>query len=75
MTKRKATTISLFDLMQQYPTEESAFEYFEQNRWGNKPICVKCGCEDKITKQKKLQEGLLVRELPGILQCLHQHTA
>lgn len=57
MTKRKATTISLFDLMQQYPTEESAFRYFEENRWGKKPVCVKCGSDEKITKQKNYKKG------------------
>ena len=57
MTKRKATTISLFDLMQQYPTEESAFRYFEENRWGDKPVCVKCGGAEKITKQKNYKKG------------------
>ena len=43
MNKRNAKTLSLFDLMQMYPTEESAVRYFESLRWGDKPVCVKRG--------------------------------
>ena len=57
MTNRKAKTISLFELMQMYPTEESAYEYFERNRWGSDPVCVKCGSDHKITKQKNYKKG------------------
>ena len=55
--KRVAKTLSLFDLMQQYPTEESAVQYFEQQRWGDSPVCTKCGCDHKITKQKNYKKG------------------
>ena len=57
MTENKAKTISLFELMQMYPTEESAFQYFEQNRWGDTPVYVKCGCDHKITKQKNYKKA------------------
>ena len=57
MTKRKAKTLSLFELMQEYPTEESAIRYFEQNRWGETPVCVKCGGDHKITPQKNIRTG------------------
>ena len=57
MNKRTATTLSLFDLMQMYPTEESAVRYFESLRWGDKPVCVKCGCDHKITQQKNYKKG------------------
>ena len=57
MIKRKAKTLSLFELMQQYPTEETAIRYFEQNRWGGTPVCVKCGSYRKITPQKKIRTG------------------
>lgn len=53
MTKRHAKTLSLFELMQTYPTEAEAVRYFERIRWGNKPICVRCGAAKKITTQKK----------------------
>ncbi len=49
----KAKTLSLFDLMVQFPTKESAIAYFEQIRWGNNCACVRCGAVDKITPQKK----------------------
>ena len=43
MPKRKATTLSLFQLTQQYPTVESAVRYFERIRWNGSPVCTKCG--------------------------------
>ena len=51
--KRVAETLSLFNLMQMYPTEAEAIEYLEHIRWGDKPCCTRCGGTDKITKQKK----------------------
>ena len=56
-TKRRATTLSLFEIMQMYPTEESAYQYFEGLRWGDKPVCMKCGCDEKVTKQKNYKKG------------------
>ena len=47
-------TLSLSQLTQLYPTQEHAIRYFEQLRWGDSPICTKCGCYEKITPQKKL---------------------
>lgn len=57
LPKKHAKTLSLFELMQHYPTEESAYQYFEQNRWGNEPVCQKCGCTGRITKQKHYKKG------------------
>ena len=51
--KRIATTLSLFDLMERYPTRESAIRYLEQIRWGDEPVCTKCGSAEKITPQEK----------------------
>lgn len=53
MKKRKATTLSLFQLSDKYKTQDEAIEYFEKIRWGDKPYCPKCGCDSKITPQKK----------------------
>ncbi len=53
MTKRQATTLSLFQLTQRYPTIKSAIRYFEQVRWHGFPVCTKCEKADKITPQKK----------------------
>ena len=36
-----------------YATSEDALKYFEYRRWGTTPVCVKCGCNDKLTEQKK----------------------
>ncbi len=51
--KRKANTLSLFDLMQHYPTKQSAVEYLERIRWGDKPYCTKCVGDSKIKAQAK----------------------
>ena len=53
MSKHKAKTISLFQLMNQYPTQDTAIDYFEKIRWGDKTTCAKCGGDSKITPQKK----------------------
>lgn len=52
--KRVAKTLSLFELMQMYPTEESAVRYMESVRWGDTPCCSRCGSDDRITAQKKV---------------------
>ena len=39
--------------MEMYPTREHAIGYFEELRWGDKPVCVKCGCFTRITAQKR----------------------
>ena len=51
--KRKAKTIGIIELSQKYSTDHKARKYFEELRWGKKPICIRCGCFEKITKQKK----------------------
>ncbi len=54
MPKRTATTLSLFQLTQMFPTIESAVRYFEGIRWHGSPVCTKCEKADKITAQKKV---------------------
>ena len=56
MSKHKANTLSLFDLMRIYPNKESAIRYFERMRWGDNLHCVRCGCTEHITPQKKVGE-------------------
>ena len=53
MARRKAKTVSLFELMEQYPAEADAIKYLERIRWGDAPCSVRCGSENKITPQKK----------------------
>jgi transposase-like protein len=54
MPKRKAATLSLFQLSEMFPTVESAVRYFERIRWHGSPVCTKCDQADKITAQKKV---------------------
>jgi len=49
--KRAAKTLSLFELMQRYPSEREAIAYLEQIRWGAQPCCSRCGAADKLTPQ------------------------
>ena len=53
MAKRIATTISLFDLMTRFPAQQDVIDYFERIRWGDSPVCTKCGAMEKITAQPK----------------------
>lgn len=53
MSKRTATTLSLFQLMKIFPTIDSAVQYFEGIRWQGRPICAKCHDDGKITPQRK----------------------
>lgn len=39
----KPETTSLFQLLKQFPTEESARLYFEAKRWNGTPVCAHCG--------------------------------
>lgn len=54
MPKRIATTLSLFQLSQMFPTVESAVRYFEGIRWNGSPVCTKCDKAEKITAQRKV---------------------
>ena len=51
--KKKPIGLSLYQIMEKYKTKEDALRYFEEIRWGNKPTCTKCGCDNKITPQKE----------------------
>ena len=56
MKQRKATTLSLFDLMEMFPTKEDAIRDMERVRWGDTPKCSRCGSDTKVTPQKKVGE-------------------
>ena len=51
--KRKAKTIGIYELHEKFSTDHKARRYFEELRWGKKPVCIRCGCFEKITEQKK----------------------
>ena len=52
-SKNKAVVLSLYEIMDRYKTKKDAILYFEKMRWGDEPVCVKCGCTGRITAQKK----------------------
>ncbi len=39
---------TLNDLQKRFLTEESCHAFVAQERWGDKPVCVHCGCDRKI---------------------------
>nr|VFK51224.1 MAG: Transposase [Candidatus Kentron sp. TUN] len=39
-------TISVFQLFETFPTEESARIWFEDQRWNGKPVCPHCGSDN-----------------------------
>ncbi len=43
MKKKPGRTISLYELLELVPDEESAAAYFEHVRWRGKPVCPTCG--------------------------------
>lgn len=48
----KASTLSLYELMQRYPNKKKALAYFEKLYFGDQVCCKRCGSMDKITRQK-----------------------
>jgi len=57
--------LTLMTVMQRFPTEEAARDYFEALRWPNGPVCPHCGNGEagriyKVTanKKKKIRDGL-----------------
>lgn len=40
----KVETMSAWDFMSRFPTEQVAREHVERIRWGDSPICPHCGC-------------------------------
>lgn len=50
--KNKVKTLSLFNLMELYPTKESAIKYFQKTIWSDRVSCSKCSCDKKIKQQK-----------------------
>ena len=38
--------LSLFQFFERFPNEEAARIYFEEKRWGGKPVCGHCGSHE-----------------------------
>ena len=47
--KRKATTISITQLLKYFSTEEKCIEWLEQVRWNGKPTCPHCQGQEAIS--------------------------
>ena len=50
MSKSKATTLSIMEVLTLFSTEHKAVKWFESVRWGNKPVCPHCGGIENISK-------------------------
>jgi transposase-like protein len=49
------TAISTYEFLTQFPNEEAAKAYLENERWGDGIVCPRCGCKH-VTKWSK-KEG------------------
>ena len=52
MKKRRAETISIMQLLELFPNEDVAVEWFENERWEGQSVCPHCGGVENISKQK-----------------------
>lgn len=52
MSKKTAKTISILELINMFSTEQKAVDWLEGVRWGEKPICAHCGCDEDINVAK-----------------------
>ena len=52
MTKRKAKTISIMELLRKFPDEATATKWLEKTLWGDKPTCTHCGTQDDVSVSK-----------------------
>jgi len=57
-TTDKPQINNLMQLIKRFPTEESCREFLIQSRWGDKPVCIRCGSTEKIYK---VQGGKLLK--------------
>ena len=69
MTKRRAMKLGLFDLMELYPTKESAIDYLGRMRWGDTVNCVRCGNYEGITPQIKPYGKFWCKECREYFNC------
>ena len=44
-------TLSVYEFFQHFPTEESAYTYYENHRWPDGPVCPSCESQ-RISRQK-----------------------
>jgi transposase-like protein len=57
--------LSLFEVIERFPTDDAAREHLESIRWANGIVCPHCGCNDqakfssiKENRKKKIRAGL-----------------
>nr|VFK56933.1 MAG: Transposase [Candidatus Kentron sp. TC] len=55
-------TISVFQLMERFPTEESARIWFEDHHWNGAPICPRCGSDSTHRMERDSGEYLRCRD-------------
>ena len=61
---------TLCELYEQFPTKQSAIEYFEELRWGDTPFCTKCGATEHLSPQKKRPGRYWCRRCMGYFTAL-----
>lgn len=48
MLQKKPETLSAFEFLQKFPSEEAARKFVESRRWGAEPVCGHCGSVNVI---------------------------
>ena len=51
------STISIFELFERFPDQESARVYLEKRRWNGSIACPHCGCFERITTRRGKRLG------------------
>lgn len=78
MKKRDTHNVSKHDLIQEIPAacsdELAAVEFFERQRWGNEPCCVKCGSLDVYAMKDAKTGERSKRFLWRCRDCKEQYT-
>jgi transposase-like protein len=78
MKKRDTHNLTKSDLIEEIPAacadELTAVEFFERQRWGNTPCCVKCGSVDVYAMKDAKTGGRSKRYLWRCRDCGEQYT-
>ena len=48
-SKKPVTTMSVTELFRMFPDDKTCYEWLEQSRWGDQPVCPHCGGTENIT--------------------------
>ena len=65
--------ISLVQLMDMFPDEAAAREWFETARWGDQRVCPRCGSANTKPVPSGKPNALPLRRVPAVFQRENRH--